>query len=146
VCDAVYCGGNLPTFQVLCNVGTFPPQHTASHSRRLETSAAPLQNFQFWLTIKYYTVSPFERTPTIRNRKQMQLSHAQRSAWQMFQVKCLTDCGRSVCLTVAAASACRQQVLQASPWVLHSQYTPKKSLAKRRQRRHQGTFRRATGG
>jgi hypothetical protein len=74
VCDAVYCGGNLPTFEVLCNIGKFPPQYTASHSRRLETSATPLQNFRFrtlywWLNIKYYTASPFENMPTIRNRK-----------------------------------------------------------------------------
>ena len=51
VCDAVYCGGNLPTFQVLCIVGKFQSQYTASHSKRLETSATPQQNFQFCTTI-----------------------------------------------------------------------------------------------
>jgi hypothetical protein len=39
----------------------------------------------------------------------MQVSHAQRSARQMFQVKCLPDCGRPVGRTVAATPVCRQQ-------------------------------------
>ena len=97
--------------QVLCNVGNH--HSTRRHiPEDLKLRPHPCRTFSFaqlywWLTIKYYTASPFESTPTIRNRKQMQLSHARRSAWQMFQVKCLTDCGRSVCLTVAATSACR---------------------------------------
>jgi hypothetical protein len=60
------------------------------------------------------TASPFESMQAITTRKQMQVSHAQRSAWQMLQVKCGRAAWRSVW------RSCRSASLQAAPSCGHS--------------------------